>query len=263
MIAIPFLARMLLAALLIVLCPLYAEAQLFRPKDPCANGQCSTPTQQYQGMQPVQFVAPQRVVLPSAPATAAKSVPVGKKVDDGIEPFMTQGVVQAKVTGLTEFSSTQYATALAAEDNKLRLVITGEDDAARANAVRVLQGPEFADLRDKFVVYNGPRDKFKDRDGKLLYSPRPGESPAVMIFAQAPSGEVLHHQDGFEGPKDFQALRKLDPTKLDPARDPDVRRVLPDRWLPEFLTSISEFDLCAIVIAIGAVIYFWQTRKTK
>ena len=51
----------------------------------------------------------------------------------------------------------------------------------------------------------------------------PGESAGLPTRWMSADGRVLHRQDQYHGPADWQAIRKVDPN-YDPSRDPDVTK---------------------------------------
>jgi hypothetical protein len=144
------------------------------------------------------------------------------------------------------------------DDSKhLRLTIAGGTDADRKRVLDDYRASaELAELRGRVNVWACAADHFslKDTDtGAMLF---PASPARVMVCLQAADGTVLHRQDGYDGPADFQAVRKA--SGYDPARDRDLRK--PDLAAP--LASVPP-AVWALGVLVGAFVLagVFQNKK--
>jgi hypothetical protein len=137
-----------------------------------------------------------------------------KLLHDGEERYSVNGrpVTRDRVREALE------AGGLEDDSKKLRLTLIGPE-ADRKQVLADLEAhPSLRPLRPGLLVQAYPPDHWAVKDAGFLTTGKP------TIYVQAPSGKVLHRQDGYRGPEKMaEAIRKADPN-YNPARDPDLNR---------------------------------------
>jgi hypothetical protein len=136
------------------------------------------------------------------------------------------------------------------DSQKLRLTVIGTQEKRQPVITALAQlEPE---LRNRIVPWSVPADHWSLKDtatGQTAFK----ADGAPTVYLQAPDGKVLHRQDDWRGPDDFQAIRKA-VKAYDAKKDPDLRKA------DQAASSTSTFPLWLIAIA-GAVVFFLVARR--
>lgn len=142
-----------------------------------------------------------------------------------------------------------------------RITFIGDDEKKRLKAYKDWQlfvaGSPYANIVDSWEV---PANHWSMKDGETGAPGfiAPGDP---TIYLQSPDGRVLHRQDDYNGPMDFQAIRKaID--EYDYRRDPDRR--YEGKW-PLWMRIILGLICVVFVLGVMAIgVYFlWKLSKPK
>lgn len=129
------------------------------------------------------------------------------------------------------------------DTGKFRLTIIGTDEerfpVEKDWAVRA---DDFKDVWARSLVWSVPADHWSVQEFSTRGKP--------TIYLQAPDGKVLHRQDDYQGPKDFEAIRKAI-SDYDAAKDPDRRKTTaPSTQVPPTAWGLGGLILLALALKI-------------
>ena len=122
-----------------------------------------------------------------------------------------EAAVDAMKNGVPEFAG------------KFRLTLIGTKDETAPALKAWAESEDVKDVRERVLVSSVPPDHWWLKDtttGKVMFE----SAGHPTIYFQAADGKVLHRQDGYTGPADFQAIRKA-VDGYDAKKDPDRRKV--------------------------------------
>ena len=138
------------------------------------------------------------------------------KLPSGEERIEVNGqpVAKADAKRLIE-GTTGGAGALTDDSHKPRLTIIGSKEERQRVLADLDRQP---DLKHALAVKAYAPDEWPVARAGFVTSGHP------TIYLQAPDGKVLHRQDDYSGPQDFEAIRKADPN-YKPTQDPDLRKL--------------------------------------
>lgn len=164
----------------------------------------------------------------------------------GVDSDKLQGGPRYQISG----RDVDKGDALRAVDKQAQL----PDDAKKFRMTIIGTDAERKPVLDDWKAKGEPKDRV------VLWSVPPGHwslhdnvtgQPMFVttghptVYLQAPTGKVLHRQDDYRGPNDFQAIRKA-VTSYDATKDPDLRKTQSTVPVP---AALAGFGLLALAFA--------------
>jgi hypothetical protein len=138
-------------------------------------------------------------------------------------------VVQAIEKGLPDDAGKFRLTVIGADAERKRF----EDDWKAAGEVALTA------LKNRCLLWSVPADHWSVKEVGFKTDGHP------TVYLQAPDGKVLHRQDDYHGPGDFQAIRKA-VDSYDAKKDPDRRKVVDVPGLP----SVSPVVWVGVILGV-------------
>lgn len=168
---------------------------------------------------------PEGVRLPSKVENGVKNFGVDMSQIPKGERYMMQGKEVPKEKAIYSMDK------LPDDRDALWVVIAGGTDEQRKKVKEVMEQENVKDAAPiKYKVWDAPAGDWSLRDSETGHKVYKDDGNPTVYYL-APDGEVLHRQDSFEGPADYQTLR-LARKVYDAKKDPSLKGVLWHLFMP-------------------------------